>query len=67
MGDVINLRRARKARNRREKQARATENRTTYGTPKALKTHLLAEHEREDRVLDGHRRPDDGSGDGNTQ
>ncbi len=67
MGDVINLRRARKARNRREKQARAAENRTAHGTPKALKTHAQAEHEREGRVLDSHRRSDDGDGDGNTQ
>ena len=60
MSDVINLRKARKARNRKEKQARAAENRAVHGTPKRLKAHTQAEREREDRVHDGHRRVDDG-------
>ena len=62
MGDIVNLRKARKARDRREKQARAAENRAAHGIPKRVKTTARAEREREDRVHDGHRSSDDGDG-----
>ena len=62
MSDVVNLRKARKARDRQEKKAQAADNRATHGVPKRLKTHAKAERERENRSHDGHRRPDDGDG-----
>lgn len=54
--DVINLRKARKARDRAEKEARATERRVQFGRSKAERERLAAEAERRRRELDGARR-----------
>ena len=59
MGDVINLRRARKARDRQDRKAQADRNSTTHGMPKRLKSQLRAERDREDRIHEGHRTKDD--------
>lgn len=56
MADVINLRRARKAKARIEREARATENRAQYGRAKQERQAGSAEQQRLERVLDGHHR-----------
>lgn len=55
MGDVVNLRRARKARARDEKAEAAQENRARFGRSKAQKDEAAREAERRRDVLDGHR------------
>jgi len=58
MGDVINFTRARKARDRAEKEARASENRARFGRTGAQKAADRAEREKAERGLDGARRED---------
>jgi hypothetical protein len=61
MGDVVNLRRARKRREREQSQERAAENRVVFGLPKAERERIEAEREKSGRDLEAHRRerPDD--------
>ena len=61
MGEVVNLRRARKGRDRQCKEAEAAENRIAFGMTKAERRRLHSEREKAERGLDGHRldRPDD--------
>jgi hypothetical protein len=58
MGDVVNLRGARKAKARAEAEAKAQANRIAHGRTKAEKKSTKAEREAADRKLDGHRRDD---------
>ena len=51
--EIINLRRARKAKNRREKDKRAEENRARFGLTKAERTHIRDDALRRQRALDG--------------
>ena len=60
MAKIINLRQARKARERAEKKAQADANAVSFGTPKAEVKRLSAERERAERQLDGLRRERDG-------
>jgi len=53
MGDVINLNRFRKARDKNEKTRQAEENRRTHGRDKAEKQRQALEKESADRDLDG--------------
>lgn len=53
MGDVINLRRARKQRARADKAATATENRARFGRSKAEKAAEAAEQARLKALVDG--------------
>ncbi|OHT20915.1 DUF4169 family protein [Edaphosphingomonas haloaromaticamans] len=62
MGDVINLRQARKARARADKQAEAARNRAHFGRTKGQKAIEAAERVRMEAVLEGARR--DGVADG---
>lgn len=55
MGDVINLRQARKARARAEKEAQAQENRARFGRTGAEKQRDADTAERDERRHDGHR------------
>jgi hypothetical protein len=55
MGDVINLRQARKARARAEKEAQAQENRARFGRTGAEKRRDADTVERGDRRHEGHR------------
>jgi hypothetical protein len=55
-GDVINLRRARKERARREKRERGDMNATVHGVSRAERTLAESRSELEARKLDGHRR-----------
>ena len=56
MAEIVNLRRARKARDRAADEARAAENRAKFGRPKADRDRVAAEAERDASRLDGHRR-----------
>jgi hypothetical protein len=63
VGDVVNLRLARKRRDREVKAATADANRVAHGRTKAEKTETLAVQRREARRLDGHLRTPETSGD----
>ena len=64
MGDVVNLRRMRKARQRTEKEAAAAQNRARYGRTRAEREKAAAEAEISARRLDGVRRTPEDDGDG---
>ncbi|PIP00631.1 conserved hypothetical protein [uncultured Pleomorphomonas sp.] len=55
MGDLVNLRRARKDRDRRRREDEAAENRVKFGRTKVEKLTARAQDELEARRLDGHR------------
>jgi hypothetical protein len=55
MADLVNLRLARKRREREKKEAAAAANRVASGTPKALRRKAEAERDLADRKLDSHR------------
>jgi len=59
MADVINLRQARKAKERAEREQTAAERRRTFGRTKAEKLAEAAEKKRTERLLAGHRRDDE--------
>jgi Domain of unknown function (DUF4169) len=61
MGDVVNLRRARKSRERRREEANAAANRIAFGMTKAERLQLKDEGVKRERDLDGHKLvgPDD--------
>jgi hypothetical protein len=59
MAEIINLRQARKQKARAEKEARAEQNRITFGRTKAEKELTKAERELAQRRLDSHKRDDD--------
>ncbi len=53
--EIVNLRKARKARERAEREARAEENRTKHGRTRAERDMLRARSDLESRRLEGHR------------
>ena len=55
MGELVNLRRARKDRDRRRREDEAAENRVRFGRSKAEKLMAKAQDAQEARRLDGHR------------
>ena len=57
MGDVVNLRRARKSRQRREQEKQAQENRAAFGRAKAERILTTALREKDAEKLDAHKRP----------
>lgn len=59
MAEIINLNRARKARDKARKAQDAKANRAQFGRGKAEKTLTVAEREAAQRLLDGARRDDD--------
>lgn len=59
MGEIVNLRRARKQKARTEAEANANANRLQHGRSKAEKRLTKAEMEAAERKLDGHKRNDD--------
>ena len=59
MGEIVNLRRARKAKARNEAAVQAARNRAAFGRSKAEKQVTDAEQAREQRLLDNHRLDDD--------
>lgn len=64
MGEVINLRQARKNKARAEKECQAEENRATHGRPKADKSLARTLKDKAERNLDAHRRGDGDDGNG---
>lgn len=56
--DIINLRRARKAKARRAHEQAAAENRRLHGRTKPEKAKEAAERKRAVRAIDAHRRDD---------
>lgn len=66
MAEIVNLRRARKARARAEARTGADANALRHGTPKALRSLAEARREKAARDLEAHRRDgsDTGRGDG---
>jgi hypothetical protein len=61
MAEIINLRKARKAKARADKETKADENRARFGRPSQEQMSTEATREMQDRKLDAHRR--DGAGD----
>ena len=59
MGELVNLKRTRKAKARADVEAKAQANRIAFGRTKAEKRTTKAEREAADRKLDGHKRDDD--------
>jgi len=61
MGDIVNLRRARKQKNARLAEAEAAANRIRFGTPKAMRLAIEKERAMAERELDARRieGPDD--------
>ncbi|MCW0181464.1 DUF4169 family protein [Zavarzinia sp.] len=59
MADIINLRRARKARARVEAENLAAENRARFGRTGAEKKRETAQKTLDEKRLEGHRRDDD--------
>ncbi len=57
MGDVVNLRRHRKAKARTARADEAAQNRLTFGLGKAERTLIEAERDRAGRQHDAHRLP----------
>lgn len=55
MGDVVNLRRLRKAKTRTEAETRASENRAAFGTPKSERSLRAAQADLAARKQDGHK------------
>lgn len=55
-GDIVNLRQARKAKARAEKEAEAAANRAKFGRTKAEKASSAAEASKVRRLLDGAKR-----------
>jgi hypothetical protein len=55
MGEIINLRQARKARARADKEAKAAENRIAFGRTKAERQKAKAQEELGKRRHEGHR------------
>jgi hypothetical protein len=58
MAEIINLRKARKAKARAEKEAEAAENRAKFGQRKEERSQSEAAKDLLDRKLDAHRRDD---------
>lgn len=56
MGEVVNLRLARKAKRRGAADAAAAQNRATFGASKSERAQTTAEQERRDRALDDAKR-----------
>lgn len=59
MAEIVNLRRARKAKARTEKDKTAEANRVAHGTPKALRKLSEARKDKAEQRLAGHRLEDD--------
>ncbi|AZO76437.1 MULTISPECIES: DUF4169 family protein [unclassified Bosea (in: a-proteobacteria)] len=62
MAEIVNLRRARKARDRASAEAQAEQNRIAFGRTKAERRLTEAEKTLAERRLEGHRLSDDPDG-----
>jgi hypothetical protein len=59
MAEIVNLRRARKAKARTEKDKTAQANRVAHGTPKAVRKLSQAQKDKAEQRLAGHQLEDD--------
>ena len=59
MGEIVNLRKARKLADRREQQKRAAQNRIVHGRGKAERQLEMLRREKAERAVDQHRLPPD--------
>jgi len=59
MGEVVNLNRYRKAKERAEADERAAHNRVKHGRTKAQKSSDKAERDKAERSVEGHKRSDE--------
>lgn len=59
MGEVVNLRQARKRKARVERERTAEASRLRHGQPKAQKERVRLEEDRARRIHEAHRRDDD--------
>ena len=59
MGDLVNLSKFRKAKQRRNQDAQAAINREKFGRTKAEKDRDQTDREQRDKLLDGSRLPDE--------
>lgn len=55
MGEIVNLNRFRKAREKAEREQRAMENRAKFGQPKLATRQKEALDRKADKLLDGHK------------
>ena len=55
MAEIVNLRRARKAKGKAQKEKTAEANRVLHGTPKALRNLEKARTDKVDKGLSGHK------------
>lgn len=55
MGEIVNLRRARKGKERQQREAEAAANRVAFGIAKSTKAQSRAQSDLADKALDGHR------------
>lgn len=58
MAEIINLRRARKAKDRDAKAAQADANRTRHGIAKKVRTLAKAQHDKDKRRVNSHKLED---------
>ena len=58
MSEIVNLRRARKAKARAAAEGEAAQNRITFGRTKTEKQMAAAQRKAADKKLDGHKRHD---------
>jgi|HubBroStandDraft_2_1064218.scaffolds.fasta_scaffold367337_2 hypothetical protein len=59
MAEIINLKRAKKAKARRAEDAKAMDNRVRFGTPKAEKSRVKNLREKDTKTIDAHRLDDE--------
>jgi len=57
-GEIVNLRRARKAKSRKDKAALADANRVKHGVPKSSRALAKARREKDEHVADAHKLDD---------
>ena len=55
MGEIVNLRLARKAQQRSRKEAKAAANRLAHGTAKHMRKAAAVEKQRAERTIDAHK------------
>ena len=55
MGEIVNLRRARKGKERQRKEAEAAANRTAFGIAKSTREQARAQSDLAERALEAHR------------
>jgi hypothetical protein len=63
MGEIVNLRRARKRQAGAQAEAKAAANRVVFGVAKSAKSKAKAERALADSRLEAHRRPERGDAD----